>query len=95
MNAGASSGSTGVANAVAGSSGNASNLVGSWTLQIAAPNGQTLPATLVINQNGNALGGTVKTPIAGETTLSNLTLNGKDFNAALSIEMQGQKSTLN
>lgn len=100
MNSGASSGSNGMgtgtmpaggANAMAGNSGNASNLVGSWTLQIAAPNGQTLPATLVINRNGNALGGTVKTPIAGETTLSNLTLNGKDFNAALSIEMQGQK----
>ncbi len=102
MNSGASSGSMngigtgtmmagGGANATASSSGNAANLIGSWTLQITAPNGQTLPATLVINRNGNALGGTVKTPLAGETVLNNLTLNGKDFDAALSIEMQGQK----
>ncbi|MFN2454225.1 MAG: M16 family metallopeptidase [Pyrinomonadaceae bacterium] len=75
----------------AATNGKAADLVGSWTLQITTPNGQTVPATLIINQSGDALSGSVKSPLGGDIALSDLKLNSNGFDAALSIDMQGRK----
>ncbi|HEX8653495.1 MAG TPA: pitrilysin family protein [Pyrinomonadaceae bacterium] len=60
----------------------AANLVGEWTLEITTPSNQTLPATLTMKQDGDHLSGTVETQI-GDGELSNVTLNGNNFNATI------------
>jgi zinc protease len=69
--------------------GNAPAVVGSWTLAITSPNGQSLPATLVMKQDGQNLNGTVQTQF-GEAVLSDITLNGSSFDAKLKLNAQGQ-----
>lgn len=69
--------------------GNAAAVVGSWTLAVTAPNGQSLPATLVMKQDGQNLSGSVQTQF-GEATLSDINLNGNGFNALLKLNAQGQ-----
>jgi hypothetical protein len=69
--------------------GNAPSVVGSWTLAITSPNGQSLPATLVMKQDGQNLTGTVQTQF-GEAVLSDITLNGSSFDAKLKLNAQGQ-----
>ena len=67
----------------------AGHLVGSWSLNIETPFGQTLPATLVINQEEGRIGGHIESPM-GAAQLGSFSLSDNDFNATLSIDMQGQ-----
>jgi zinc protease len=69
--------------------GNAGAVVGSWALTITAPNGQSMPATLQIKQDGQKLNGSVQTQL-GEATLSDINLNGNGFDALLKLNAQGQ-----
>lgn len=71
------------------STANAASFVGSWALSITAPSGQAMPATLSMKQDGGALSGSVSTQI-GEATLSDIKLNGNDFDANLKLTAQGQ-----
>jgi zinc protease len=69
--------------------GNAGAVVGSWALTITAPNGQSLPATLLLKQEGQNLTGSVQTQL-GNATLSEINLNGSGFDALLKLNAQGQ-----
>ncbi|HEY0406980.1 MAG TPA: pitrilysin family protein [Pyrinomonadaceae bacterium] len=70
-------------------SGNSSGFLGSWKLEIATPNGQAMPATLTMKQDGQTLNGSVQTQF-GEATLSNINLSGNSFDATLKLNAQGQ-----
>lgn len=70
--------------------GNAPNVAGNWALTINTPNGQTIPATLVIKQEGGKITGTVQTQQLGDAQLRNAVLNGNNFTADISFNMQGQ-----
>lgn len=69
--------------------GSAAGFLGSWKLTITTPNGQALPATLSMKQDGSALNGSVQTQL-GEATLSEINLNGNDFDAVIKLNAQGQ-----
>lgn len=69
--------------------GNAAGFLGTWKLNITAPSGQILPATLNMKQNGQALSGTVQTQL-GEAVLSEIKLNGNNFDAKLKLNASGQ-----
>jgi hypothetical protein len=58
-------------------------------LQIQTPNGQTMPATLTITQEGKDLKGKVQTQM-GDGSLSEVTLNGNNFDARLTFGSPGQ-----
>ena len=72
-------------------SANAASFVGTWTLSITTPNGQSMPATLNMKQDSQGLHGTVQTQL-GEAVLSDINLNGNSFNANLKLNMQGGQS---
>lgn len=72
-----------------GGGGSAAMLPGVWALQIQSPNGQTIPATLTITQDGGNLKGKVQTQM-GDGSLSDVTLNGNNFDARLSFGAPGQ-----
>jgi zinc protease len=67
----------------------AAPLPGIWSLEIQAPGGQTIPATLTITQEDGNLRGTVQTQM-GDGALSNVTRNGSSFDAKLTFGAQGQ-----
>ncbi len=67
----------------------AAPFLGIWALTITAPNGQTLPATLTLKQDGQGLNGSVQTQL-GEATLSEIKLNGSNFDAKLKLDARGQ-----
>ena len=62
---------------------------GVWALEIQSPNGQTIPATLTITQDGGNLRGKVHTQM-GDGSLSDVTTNGNNFDARLSFGAPGQ-----
>lgn len=66
------------------------NVAGNWALTISTPNGQTIPATLVMKQEGGKITGTVQTQQLGDAQLRNAVLNGNNFTADVSFNMQGQ-----
>jgi zinc protease len=67
----------------------AANVLGAWELVVTTPNNQTMPATLTMKQDGETLGGTVKTPL-GDGDLSNVVLQGNNFEAALKFNNFGR-----
>ncbi|MDX6693781.1 MAG: zinc protease [Blastocatellia bacterium] len=69
--------------------GSSSGFLGSWKLEITSPNGQALPATLTMKQDGQTLNGSVMTQL-GEATLSDINLNGNSFDATLKLNAHGQ-----
>ncbi|MEJ7576065.1 MAG: pitrilysin family protein [Pyrinomonadaceae bacterium] len=69
--------------------GVAANIVGSWTLEVSLPNGQTLPATLVVKQDAGKTTGELQSQMAN-FTFSSINLNGNTFDGAFSMQMQGQ-----
>ncbi len=69
--------------------GNTANIVGSWALEVSLPNGQTLPATLVIKQDAGKTTGEVQAQMAN-FSINNITLNGNTFDAPFAMQMQGQ-----
>jgi len=71
------------------SGGSAAMLPGVWALQIQSPNGQTIPATLTITQDGGNLKGKVQTQM-GDGALSDVTLNGNNFDVRLIFGSPGQ-----
>jgi uncharacterized protein involved in outer membrane biogenesis len=67
----------------------ASSLVGKWAIEITAPNGANMPATLTVNQENGKLTGKV-TGQFGDADLSNVTVNGNSFDSNLTLSLQGQ-----
>ncbi len=70
-------------------SGAPANAGGTWALEITGPGGNILPATLNIKQDGSKISGTVQSQL-GESELKPTTLNGKSFDATLTLNMGGQ-----
>jgi zinc protease len=67
----------------------AATLVGKWAIEITAPNGASMPATLTVNQENGKLTGKVSGQF-GDADLSNVTVNGNSFNSNLTLNLQGQ-----
>ena len=74
---------------ITGNSVNDAPLPGVWSLEIQSPNGQTIPATLTIMQDGSNLKGTVQTQM-GDGSLSEVMVNGSNFDAKLTFGAPGQ-----
>ncbi|MBA2339692.1 MAG: insulinase family protein [Pyrinomonadaceae bacterium] len=71
------------------STGNTANVIGSWTLEVSLPNGQTLPATLIIKQDNGKTTGEIQAQMAN-FSVNNFTLNGNAFDGAFATQIQGQ-----
>lgn len=67
----------------------AAALVGTWAIDITAPNGASMPATLTVNQENGRLTGKVSGQF-GEADLNNVTMNGNKFDSNLTLNMAGQ-----
>jgi zinc protease len=67
----------------------ASNLVGTWAIEITAPNGAAMPATLTVNQENGKLTGKVSGQF-GDADLTDVTVNGNSFDSNLNLNLGGQ-----
>jgi zinc protease len=67
----------------------AANLIGTWAIDITAPNGATMPATLTVSQENGKLTGKVSGQF-GDADLNNVTVNGNSFDSTLTLNMGGQ-----
>lgn len=63
-------------------------LAGTWALVIATPFGQDIPATLTLVENADGVSGNVESEM-GKGDLESVTLNGNEFRATISFEMEG------
>lgn len=69
-----------------------SPFAGTWSITITL-GGQTIPGTLVLNQEGSGLSGTVQTSLA-TSQFSNGTIQGNSFRATMTATIQGQPMDL-
>jgi zinc protease len=65
------------------------SLAGVWTLSIQTPMAQDLSATLTVTDGAEGFGGTVESDLGGGE-LKDVSLNGKEFQAKISMDAQGQ-----
>jgi len=65
-----------------------STLAGTWALEIQTPFGQDIPATLTLLETPDGFSGEVESEM-GKGELANVNLNGNQFEATLSFEMDG------
>lgn len=80
---------TGPASTTVSNSAGASNLVGTWAIEITAPNGASMPATLTLSEENGRLKGKVSGQF-GEADLTDVTVNGNNFDSTLNLNMGGQ-----
>ena len=66
----------------------ASSLAGAWALEIQTPFGQDIPATLTLLESPDGFSGKVESEM-GRGALANVNLDGNQFQATLSFEMEG------
>jgi zinc protease len=66
----------------------ASSLAGIWALEIQTPFGQDIPATLTLLESPDGFSGKVESEM-GRGELANVNLDGNQFQATLSFEMEG------
>jgi zinc protease len=81
--------STGTNNTGTATTTGAANLIGRWDIQITAPNGASMPATLTVNQENGRLTGKVSGQF-GDADLNDVTVNGNRFDSNLSLNLSGQ-----
>jgi zinc protease len=67
----------------------AANLVGTWAIEITAPNGASMPATLTVNQENGRLTGKVSGQF-GDADLTDVAVNGNTFDSTLNLNLGGQ-----
>jgi zinc protease len=67
----------------------AANLVGTWAIEITAPNGASMPATLTVNQENGKLTGKVNGQF-GDADLTDVTVNGNNFDSNMKLNFGGQ-----
>ncbi len=79
---------TSTSSAQAGEETGASNLAGTWTLDIETPLGQNIPATLILWQSEAGLSGKVESEM-GKADLVSPTIEGGSFTATMSFDMDG------
>jgi zinc protease len=80
--------STGTGGTGATSAG-AANLIGKWDIEITAPNGASMPATLTVNRENGRLTGKVSGQF-GDADLTDVTVSGNNFDSNLNLNMGGQ-----
>jgi zinc protease len=86
----------GGAEALAGATTNAASatdIVGTWTINVMTPAGQALPVTLIIERNGEGLSGKISSQM-GDAALKSVKLNGNGFEARSTFVLQGQEIEL-
>ncbi len=71
----------------AGSSA-ATDPVGSWSIEVETPLGQTIPATLTISRAGSEYTAVIHSEM-GDADLGTIQINDNSFNATTSLEMDG------
>ncbi len=71
------------------SGSSAGDPVGSWSIELATPLGQNIPATLTITRVGESFTGTFSSEM-GEANLGEIEVNDNSFRASTSVEMAGQ-----
>ena len=62
---------------------------GSWSIELATPLGQNIPATLTITRDGESFTGTFSSEM-GEADLGTIEVHDNSFRASTSVEMAGQ-----
>ncbi|HEU4712163.1 MAG TPA: pitrilysin family protein [Pyrinomonadaceae bacterium] len=62
---------------------------GSWSIELATPLGQNIPATLTITRDGESFTGTFSSEM-GEANLGTIEVHDNSFRASTSVEMAGQ-----
>jgi len=67
----------------------AASLVGTWAIEITAPNGASMPATLTVNQENGRLTGKVSGQF-GDADLTDVTVSGNAFDSNLNLNLGGQ-----
>jgi zinc protease len=77
------------ANTATTSNAAAASLIGKWDIQITAPNGASMPATLTVNQENGRLTGKVSGQF-GDADLTDVTVNGNNFDSNLNLNLGGQ-----
>jgi hypothetical protein len=70
----------------------ASTIAGTWTISITFGE-QNIPGTLVLNQEGASVSGTIQTPLAS-SQFTNGTSQGNTFHASFSAELESQPMEL-
>jgi zinc protease len=63
-------------------------LAGTWNLEIQTPFGQDIPASLTVIESSNGFSGRIESEM-GDGELTNGTINGNQFQAILTFEMDG------
>ncbi|MBX5477922.1 MAG: insulinase family protein [Pyrinomonas methylaliphatogenes] len=71
----------------------ATDIVGTWTINVMTPAGQALPVTLIIERNGEGLSGKISSQM-GDAALKSVKLNGNGFEARSTFVLQGQEIEL-
>jgi zinc protease len=85
---GTATSANGAATTASATSG-AANLIGTWAIEITAPGGGSMPATLTVNQANGVLTGKVSGQF-GEADLKDVTVNGNSFDSNLTLNISGQ-----
>ena len=62
--------------------------VGSWSIEVETPLGQTIPATLTISRAGSEYTAVIHSEM-GDADLGTIAINNNSFNATTSLEMDG------
>ena len=65
-----------------------SGIAGTWELLVQTPFGQEIPATLTLTENEGQLAGHVHSEM-GEATLATIKVDGSEFEATLTFDMDG------
>jgi zinc protease len=66
----------------------ATDPVGSWSIEVETPLGQTIPATITISRSGSEYTGKIHSEM-GDADLGAMEINDNSFNANTSLEMDG------
>ena len=69
-------------------------MAGTWTLEIQTPFGQDIPATLVLVKHLDGFTGKIESEM-GAGQLADVVLNGAEFQATLTFEMEGHAVSAN
>jgi len=72
----------------------ATDLAGTWSLEIQTPFGQDIPAALTIEESAEGYKGTVESAM-GRGDLTDVSLEGRRFQAILAFEMEGSAMDAN
>lgn len=67
----------------------ATDPAGSWSIELATPLGQNIPATLTISRAGESFTGTFSSEM-GDATLGAIEVHDNSFHASTSVDMDGQ-----